>query len=68
MKSCFYYKNIATFLNLCPNVDCPLLLCFKKYWAAFFNKLFQKIYSRMSAHKIARKCKIHDVHFQWVSH
>ena len=37
MKLCFYYENIVLFLNLCPNVDCPLL-CFKKYWAAFSLK------------------------------
>ena len=37
---------------------------FKKYLAAFFTKMSQKIYSRISVHKITQKCKIHDVHFQ----
>ena len=44
MKLCFYNENIGTFLNVCPNLDYPLLLCYKKYWAAFFIKMFQKSY------------------------
>ena len=55
MKLCFYCENIKTFLYLCINLNCPLLLCFKKYWASFFIKISQKVYSRISGHKIRQK-------------
>ena len=33
-----YYGNIQLFEKLCLNFDCPLLLHFKKHWAAFLRK------------------------------
>ena len=39
MKIYFYYENIGTFKNVCPNFDYPLHLYLKKYWDAFFTKL-----------------------------
>ena len=62
MKICFYHEDIGTFLNLCPKFDCPLPLYFKKYLAAFFTKMSQKMYSTISAQKIGQKCKNTDVH------
>ena len=63
MKFYVYYVNIQLFLNLCLNFNCPLLLCFKKYWAAFFTKMCQKVYYTTLLHKIRQKCKNQAVHF-----
>ena len=48
-----------------PNFHCPLLLCFKNYWAAFLTKMSHKIYSKILVHWLEKNAKILMSIFNW---